>query len=216
MITQSVFAGRYYDSAIGRWLSVDPKASKYPGWSPYNYCLNNPLRFVDPNGQAPGDLFINKKSAALDWAKLYNAKSIEMKKEMGSVMKPVEKDGTVFYTYGEPEVGTKDRLTYKGTDDAVGIIHSHGAFEEGMTNNTFSDIDISLCDDHKLIGFLSTPNGSLLEYDPAPQSVPTLIATGLADDPNDPSAPDHVFPSIELPKSEVKPLELEPVQVPQL
>jgi len=34
-----------------RWLSVDPKADKYPGWSPYHYSLNNPLRYFDPNGQ---------------------------------------------------------------------------------------------------------------------------------------------------------------------
>ncbi|HZW40266.1 MAG TPA: RHS repeat-associated core domain-containing protein [Ignavibacteriaceae bacterium] len=34
------FGARYYDSEIGRWLSPDPLADKYPGWSPYNYCLN--------------------------------------------------------------------------------------------------------------------------------------------------------------------------------
>lgn len=33
-----------------RWLSVDPLADKYPGWSPYHYSLNNPLRYIDPNG----------------------------------------------------------------------------------------------------------------------------------------------------------------------
>ena len=49
--TQTIFAGRYYDSRTGRWLSVDPKANKYPGWSPYNYALNNPLKNVDPNGE---------------------------------------------------------------------------------------------------------------------------------------------------------------------
>ncbi|MCF8355228.1 MAG: hypothetical protein K9H48_12325 [Melioribacteraceae bacterium] len=41
---------RYYDSDIGRWLSVDPLADSYPGHSPYNYCLNNPINNFDPNG----------------------------------------------------------------------------------------------------------------------------------------------------------------------
>jgi hypothetical protein len=37
------------------WLSVDPLAEKFPGWSPYSYCFNNPLSFVDPDGRAPDD-----------------------------------------------------------------------------------------------------------------------------------------------------------------
>ncbi len=44
------FGARYYDGDLGRWLQVDPLADKYPGWSPYNYCLNNPLIYFDPNG----------------------------------------------------------------------------------------------------------------------------------------------------------------------
>ena len=48
--TQSIFAGRYYDSATGRWLTVDPKANLRPYLSPYNYCQNNPLNRIDPNG----------------------------------------------------------------------------------------------------------------------------------------------------------------------
>ncbi|MCF8420358.1 MAG: D-alanyl-D-alanine carboxypeptidase family protein [Melioribacteraceae bacterium] len=31
---------------------VDPLADKYPGWSPYNYTLNNPLSFVDLKGDS--------------------------------------------------------------------------------------------------------------------------------------------------------------------
>jgi len=31
-------------------LSVDPMAHLYPGWSPYNYTLNNPINYFDPDG----------------------------------------------------------------------------------------------------------------------------------------------------------------------
>ncbi|MDY0134562.1 MAG: peptidoglycan DD-metalloendopeptidase family protein [Atribacterota bacterium] len=47
------FGTRYYDSDLSVWLSVDPMSDKYPGLSPYIYCLNNPLMFVDPIGEIP-------------------------------------------------------------------------------------------------------------------------------------------------------------------
>ena len=42
---------RFYDSEVGRFLSLDPLAVKYPAWSPYNYVLGNPIMFVDPDGR---------------------------------------------------------------------------------------------------------------------------------------------------------------------
>ncbi|MBE0539113.1 MAG: hypothetical protein IH620_05325 [Ignavibacterium sp.] len=51
------------DSELGIWLSVDPLADKYPGWSPYNYCVNNPVLNIDPNGM---DWYINN-SGGLHW-----------------------------------------------------------------------------------------------------------------------------------------------------
>ena len=44
------FGARYYDSKIGRWMSVDPMSKLRPGLSPYNYVQNNPLNRWDKTG----------------------------------------------------------------------------------------------------------------------------------------------------------------------
>jgi len=36
---------------VSRWLSPDPLANEYASWSPYNYVLNNPIIFIDPDGK---------------------------------------------------------------------------------------------------------------------------------------------------------------------
>ena len=55
----SYFGARYYDPKFSIWLSVDPLAEKFPDQSPYSFCFNNPMRFVDPDGRAPVDWFKN-------------------------------------------------------------------------------------------------------------------------------------------------------------
>jgi RHS repeat-associated protein len=48
------YAGaRMYDPVVARWMTTDPLAEKFPGWSPYNYSLNNTINFLDPDGLAP-------------------------------------------------------------------------------------------------------------------------------------------------------------------
>ena len=37
------------------WYGVDPLASDFPDWNPYNYTLNNPVRLIDPDGRGPTD-----------------------------------------------------------------------------------------------------------------------------------------------------------------
>jgi RHS repeat-associated protein len=56
----SYFGARYYNSGLGIWLSVDPLASKYPSLSPYAYCANNPIKYIDPDGRSFGDFYDQK------------------------------------------------------------------------------------------------------------------------------------------------------------
>ncbi|OUD23965.1 RHS repeat-associated core domain-containing protein, partial [Flavobacterium psychrophilum] len=51
----SFYGARYLDMKTSLWLNIDPLAEKFPGWSPYSFCYNNPMRFTDPTGMAPDD-----------------------------------------------------------------------------------------------------------------------------------------------------------------
>ncbi|MDL2308440.1 RHS repeat-associated core domain-containing protein [Bacteroidales bacterium OttesenSCG-928-B11] len=100
------FGARYYDSDLSIWLSVDPLASKYPGWSPYVYCANNPIKLVDPDGRSFGDFY--------DFGGNY----------LGT---DGEKDNKV-YLLNENDV--KDKITPKNANGVAGKIKVSTTYQE--------------------------------------------------------------------------------------
>lgn len=47
------FEARYYHSDIGRFISLDNWADNVEVTGAYSYAINNPLKFIDPNGMDP-------------------------------------------------------------------------------------------------------------------------------------------------------------------
>jgi len=49
------FGSRIHDPRLGRFLSIDPRVREFPFWAPYLFAANDPIRFIDIDGEGPGD-----------------------------------------------------------------------------------------------------------------------------------------------------------------
>lgn len=48
------YGARNYDPALGRWMNIDPAAEYFPDITLYSYVVNDPVGYVDNDGEMPG------------------------------------------------------------------------------------------------------------------------------------------------------------------
>ena len=203
------YGARFYHPQTMRFTTMDPLAEQYYAFSPYAYCGNNPVRFVDKNGMeyGPGDVFPTIREAAIDWGHYYNGESILMRRELGSEIYEVKgDDGEVIgYAYSAAAKGMRLQVTINkapSNKKVVADIHSHGGYNRPMYllgkkyipgNNKFSEQDKNGNKKRNIMGYLTTPNGALLEYNPNNEEV-IVIATDMPSDPKDPNRRNNIDP----------------------
>ena len=70
------YGARQYNPVTGRWDRMDPLCEKYYNVSPYNYCLNNPVRFIDPDGNDV-KIIVGNTPIGTTTINLYSAKELK-------------------------------------------------------------------------------------------------------------------------------------------
>jgi RHS repeat-associated protein len=117
---------RTYDYTTGRWWQVDPKADQEDlvSWTPYNFSLNNPVRYNDPEGDVVFVIPIIYAVAALitGGAVIYQAKrTVESTTEVARI--------TIENSNRENQVNSEEKVKEKALED-LKPIHSPESTEK--------------------------------------------------------------------------------------
>ena len=106
------YGARQYDSDGAIWLGKDPLSEKYYPISPYSFCANNPIKFVDSDGRkvyyAPGvsQKFKDKFAATI--------KYMNSRGSAGDIAS-LEKSDKVYYIGDKDSAGKSNKFVVDGT-----------------------------------------------------------------------------------------------------
>ena len=71
------YGARLYDPAAAFWTSPDPLCEKYYNISPYAFCNDNPVTFIDPDGRKWKTLEDKEKATRIQEISMFHVRSLE-------------------------------------------------------------------------------------------------------------------------------------------
>lgn len=89
---------RNYDPVLSRFVQIDPLSDKFPGWTPYHYVHNNPLKLVDPTGMSAENADScptcrQVLSRAFSWLEpIWNRKGKELESKSNEIRQEVKQE----------------------------------------------------------------------------------------------------------------------------
>ena len=133
----SDFGARMYDNQIMRWMVIDPMSEKYYSQTPYNYALNNPVLFNDPDGRDvdPSKLKGTGNITALKNILSTNAgyKFIAQFMHKGQSIKINIGSKTTTFTFNVEGARAKDNLVLASSPNEVMSPKNDGVIRLGLT-----------------------------------------------------------------------------------
>ena len=118
------YGARYYHPLSSRWTTMDPMAEKYYSVSPYAFCSNNPVNFVDWDGDFPlvANLVGGIASVAVDYTGQVIANVVHDKEVSTSAFLNVDV-GDMAISFGEGFVTGGGNIVKKvATKVAVAVV----------------------------------------------------------------------------------------------